>query len=194
MHDIGTATPPVAHGLLIATAFIWLVVELRQSMNTRPEADVADRGSRFSIRIFAIVGVVGAVLTKHVTATDIHPVSVLAWIGLGVLWCGIGLRFWSFRTLGRYFTFTVQTSSDQPVINAGPYRLIRHPSYAGVLGAVIGLGLFFANWLSLVCLTGAVLCGIVYRITVEERALLEAIGEPYRRYAATHKRLVPFVW
>jgi protein-S-isoprenylcysteine O-methyltransferase Ste14 len=191
---IGTTTPPIVHGLLIATAIIWLVVELRQSRNTRPEAETADRGSRFSIRVFGIVGTVSAVLAKHVTATNIHPVSLWAWIGLVVVWCGIALRFWSFRTLGRYFTFTVQTSSDQPVITAGPYRVLRHPSYAGVLLAVIGIGLVFANWLSLVCLTVAILGGIVYRITVEERALLEAIGEPYRQYAATHKRLVPFVW
>ncbi len=191
---IGTATPPAVHGLLIATAIIWLVVELRQSMNTRPEAETADKGSRFSIRVFAIIGAVSAILAKHVTATNIHPVPVVAWIGLVVVWCGIALRFWSFQTLGRYFTFTVQTSSDQPVITAGPYRVIRHPSYAGVLVAVIGLGLVFANWLSLVCLTAAILGGIVYRITVEERALLGALGEPYRQYAATHKRLVPFVW
>jgi protein-S-isoprenylcysteine O-methyltransferase Ste14 len=76
----------------------------------------------------------------------------------------------------------------------GPYRVIRHPSYAGMLLAVIGLGLFLENWLSVITLTVATVCGLVFRIRVEERALERDVGDGYRRYAATHKRLVPFVW
>jgi hypothetical protein len=60
------------------------------------------------------------------------------------------------HTLGRYFTFTVQTSRDQPVITARPYRLIRHPSYAGLLMVIVAVGLFIGNWLSLLCLIVAV--------------------------------------
>jgi protein-S-isoprenylcysteine O-methyltransferase Ste14 len=148
-----------------------------------------------AIRTAAIVGTVFAVaVAKWVPAADIGNRTVAAWVGLIILWCGIALRWWSFRTLGRYFTFTVQTSTDQPVITAGPYRVVRHPSYAAVMLAVIGLGLFTGNWLSLAGLTLAVLCGLVYRIRVEERALLQDLGDSYRQYAATHKRLVPFIW
>ena len=71
-------------------------------------------------------------------------------IGLVVLWCGIGLRVWSFRTLGRYFTFTVQTSQDQPVIAAGPYRAIRHPGYAGLIMLIIAICSAINNWAFLV--------------------------------------------
>jgi protein-S-isoprenylcysteine O-methyltransferase Ste14 len=189
------ALPPFARGLLLGTAAIWAVLELRQSTNYRPEATKADKGSRLVLRLATVVGVVGAIAAMRLAPGEaIRPAALAAGIGLGVLWCGIGLRLWSFHTLGRYFTFTVQTSSDQPVISDGPYRAIRHPSYAGILLAVIGIGLFFANWLSLVILTVAVACGLVFRIEVEERALLRDLGEDYRRYAATHKRLVPFIW
>lgn len=188
-----TSAPPVARDLIIATGLVWLVLELRQSTNTRPEAVRADKGSRPVIRVATLVGVVGAVLAvRGVPGADIP--SVGAWAGLALLWCGIGLRLWSFQTLGRYFTFTVQTSRDQPVIDAGPYRVIRHPSYAGILLAVLGLGFYFGNWLSLVVLVTAITFGIVYRIRVEERALVSELGDPYRAYAATHKRLVPYVW
>jgi len=181
--------------LLIGTVVIWLVLELRQGANTRSEAKVADRGSRMVIRVATIVGVVGSVVAKNAApGADIGNLAVAGWVGLCVLWSGIGLRFWSFSTLGRYFTFTVQTSSDQPVITAGPYGVIRHPSYAGVLLAVAGIGLVVGNWLSLAILTLAVACGIVYRIRIEEAALLQELGDPYRDYAATHKRLIPFVW
>ena len=104
------------------------------------------------------------------------------------------MRLWSFRTLGHYFTFTVQTSPDQQVVTTGPYRFVRHPAYTALLLAVAAVGLLIGNWLSLVVLVGAVTGALVYRITVEERALERDIGPAYREYAATHKRLVPYVW
>ena len=59
---------------------------------------------------------------------------------MAILVAGLVLRGWSFKTLGEYFTFTVMVSSDQPVITAGPYRLLRHPSYTGILLACAGAG------------------------------------------------------
>jgi protein-S-isoprenylcysteine O-methyltransferase Ste14 len=190
-----TAPPRVVRDLLTATVVVWLVLEARQSTNRRPEAVTADRGSRPVLRVVTVVGAIGAIAAAQlVPAAAIGAPAVAAWVGLVICWCGIALRLWSFRTLGRYFTFTVQTSSDQPVITAGPYRVIRHPSYAGILLAVIGIGLFIANWLSLACLVVAVTAGVVYRIRIEERALEADLGDDYRLYAATRKRLVPFVW
>ena len=188
-----TAAPPAARWLLIASAVVWLLVELRESTNRRPEATLSDQGSRMYIRVASIVGIVGAVvLTRNVSSARISP--DVAWVGLVVFWCGIALRFWSFRTLGRYFTFTVQTSADQPVISSGPYRFVRHPSYAAVLLMVMGVGLFFGSWWSFAWLTASMLCGLLFRIRVEERALLLQLGDRYDAYAADHKRLVPFIW
>jgi protein-S-isoprenylcysteine O-methyltransferase Ste14 len=188
-----TAAPPAARWLLVASAVVWLLVELRESANRRPEATLSDQGSRMYIRVASIVGIVGAVvLTRNVPSGRISP--DLAWAGLVVFWCGIALRFWSFRALGRYFTFKVQTSVDQPVITSGPYRFVRHPSYAAVLLMVMGVGLFLGSWWSFAWLTASVFCGFLFRIRVEERALLLQLGDRYVTYAADHKRLVPFIW
>jgi protein-S-isoprenylcysteine O-methyltransferase Ste14 len=188
-----TAAPPAARLLLVASAVVWLLVELRESTNRRPEATLSDQGSRMYIRVASIVGIVGAViLTRNVPSGRISP--DLAWAGLVVFWCGMALRFWSFRALGRYFTFKVQTSLDQPVITSGPYRFVRHPSYAAVLLMVMGVGLFLGSWWSFAWLTASVFCGFLFRIRVEERALLLQLGERYVTYAADHKRLVPFIW
>lgn len=194
MHST-VAVPPFAHALLLGTVAIWALLEVRQSVNHRREGVKASWGSEIVFRLAVAAGVLLAiVLSRTAPAAAIRLAAVAAWIGLGLLWCGIALRFWSFRTLGRYFTFIVQTSADQPVITDGPYRVIRHPSYAGILLAVTGLGLFIGNWLSLVSLTIAMACGLVFRIRVEERALLQNLGDDYRNYAATRKRLVPFIW
>jgi protein-S-isoprenylcysteine O-methyltransferase Ste14 len=187
--------PRFGNGLLAATAVIWVLLELRQGLKRRPEAAKASWTSELVFRIAVAAGAVAATWISSVASgAAIHPAAVAAWLGLGLLWCGMALRLWSFRTLGRYFTVVVQTSSDQPVITAGPYRVIRHPSYAGLLLAIIGVGLLIGNWWFLVILTGAVGGALVFRIRVEERALLVNLGAEYRTYAASHKRLVPFVW
>lgn len=189
------AAPPFVRVLLLLTAAIWVVLELRQSFRHRPEGVKANWGSEIVFRLVVVVGAVSANVLSRVTPTaTIRPAAVAAWVGLGLLCCGIGLRFWSFQTLGRYFTFVVQTSADQPVITGGPYQVIRHPSYAGLLLAVMGVGLLIGNWWSLVALTVATTCGLVLRIEVEDRALLDHLGNDYRSYAAAHKRLIPFIW
>jgi hypothetical protein len=76
----------------------------------------------------------------------------------------------------------------------GRSRVLRHPSYTGLLLAMTGVGLASANWASLISMTVLALAGILWRIHAEERALLATLGDPYRAYAAQHKRLVPLVW
>jgi protein-S-isoprenylcysteine O-methyltransferase Ste14 len=189
------ATPPVFRWILVGTAATWVVLELRQSINHRPEGVKANWGSEVLFRLIVGVGaLLASVISGVAQSATIRPAALVDGIGLVLFWGGISLRLWSFRTLGRYFTFTVQTSSDQPVITDGPYRVIRHPSYAGLLLVIVAAGLFIGNWWSLVCLTVAIAGGLVFRIRVEERALMQNLGDGYRVYAATHKRLVPLIW
>jgi protein-S-isoprenylcysteine O-methyltransferase Ste14 len=97
------------------------------------------------------------------------------------------------RVLGRYFTTSVAVRPRQRVVNSGPYRWVRHPSYSGSLLTLVGLCVTFTNWLSFVALIPA-LVGFSYRILVEERALIEALGLQYREYMTQTKRLVPFLF
>lgn len=181
---------------LLATILVWLSIELRQVRHVRREAHKNDQGSVVAVRLSAVAGFVGGAALAHaVPAATIGPLDVVGWIGLAILIAGVTLRAWSVSTLGHYFTMTVQTSADQPVITAGPYRMLRHPSYTGLLLALLGVGtVALRNWLSLLVLAVAVGAGLVYRIRVEERALLRDLGADYRSYADNHKRLVPFVW
>jgi protein-S-isoprenylcysteine O-methyltransferase Ste14 len=105
---------------------------------------------------------------------------------------GIAVRWYAVLSLGRFFTTRVMTRADQTVVRRGPYRFVRHPSYSGALLTVLGVLLCQTNLLSLACFVLA-LPGFAYRIRVEERALVSALGEPYRDYMRRTKRLVPFV-
>ena len=103
------------------------------------------------------------------------------------------LRRYCWRTLGEYFTGDVQARAGQPVIRTGPYRLVRHPSYSAGIVMYAGIGLALCNWLSIAVLIITATVTYSYRISVEERALLDTIGEPYRIYMQGRKRLIPYI-
>jgi protein-S-isoprenylcysteine O-methyltransferase Ste14 len=186
-HPIGR----VWFAIAVATAIIELVGAGRR----RAEATKKDRGSRMVIRICVLPGVVLLVLSPRILpAADIRPPLVSVIVGIVIFAAGEALRVWSKVALGRYFTYTVQTSSDQPVTTSGPYRFVRHPSYTGILLIAIGAGAALGNWLGLGALTLLTLIALAYRIHIEEIALLEDLGDRYRDFAEHHKRLIPFVW
>jgi protein-S-isoprenylcysteine O-methyltransferase Ste14 len=115
-------------------------------------------------------------------------------LGVVIGWLGLLLRWWSFVSLGKYFTVVMKTSKDQPVVDRGPYRVLRHPSYTGLLLAFAGFGLMLGNWVSAVGAVGLVLIALIYRLRIEERAMSAALGDRYRDFAANRARLIPYVW
>ena len=97
--------------------------------------------------------------------------------------------------LGDRFTFAVRATSDQIVVERGAYRYVRHPAYTAGLMLFAGIGLALANWASLaVCIVlPAIAYG--YRIIVEERLLVETLGQPYYKYMKrTRCRLIPYLF
>lgn len=129
-----------------------------------------------------------------VPAADIGGGAWPFTLGTLIGWLGLLLRWWSFVSLGKYFTVTVRTSEDQPVAEHGPYLVLRHPSYTALLLVFAGGGLIVANWVSAAGAVGVLLIALVYRLRIEERALDDALGRRYRQFAATRARLIPHVW
>ncbi|HWT83467.1 MAG TPA: isoprenylcysteine carboxylmethyltransferase family protein, partial [Candidatus Methylomirabilis sp.] len=72
--------------------------------------------------------------------------------------------------------------------------LIRHPAYTGTLITMFGLGLALGNWLSLLVLLAGWAAGHLYRVSVEEKVLVNYFGEPYRDYIRRTRRFIPFVY
>lgn len=148
---------------------------------------------------FVIVATMGLAIflgfsLEHVHATVIDGGWALVIVGVFVLVLGIALRVWAIVVLGRFFTVTVTIQPEHRVVEAGPYRVIRHPSYTGILVAMLGLGLALENWLSLAALVLLPLVAILVRIHAEEAALSRALASAYTDYAARTRRLIPGVW
>lgn len=188
------AGQPLLAAVFVATLLAWSVLEVRQGLQRRTGATNTDRGSLMVVRVLAVVGALLAALLARGGAGAFVPGTALIALAFALICGGIALRLWSFRTLGRYFTFQVMTSADQPVITTGPYRFVRHPSYTGILLILAGVGLSYGNVLSLAALLVLPLLGFINRIRVEEAALSTALGDRYASFARGRKRLVPFVW
>jgi protein-S-isoprenylcysteine O-methyltransferase Ste14 len=187
--------------VVLAVSFlIWRVLEVAMDLRTfkrlRAEAQRQDKGSHIVLICLVVVGILlGLLIAVKVSGTAITIASAFFfWFGIFLMYAGIALRFYAIAVLGRYFTTSVAVSSEQTVIEAGPYRLIRHPSYTGLLISLFGLGLSLTgNWLSLIVIMGCALIGFGYRIYVEERVLQKHLGQSYQEYMRRTKRLIPFV-
>ena len=161
-----------------------------------PTARQADRGSLVVMSVVTGGGVIVACALAAVwTGAAIpwlRPQVTIA--GMVVILLGTALRWWAIFTLGRYFTIDVAVRSTQSVVQSGPYRFVRHPSYTAILIMLLGVGMVLANWASLVVILAGGLIGLLYRIRVEERALVEALGKPYMDYMRRTKRLIPLIF
>lgn len=120
--------------------------------------------------------------------------EVFALLGLIIFIIGIALRWWSINTLGRFFTVDVQIASDHELVERGPFRIVRHPSYTGGLLAFLGFVLTLGNWAAAVVVLLPIFLAFVRRMNVEEQALARSLGEPYVSYMSRTKRLLPFVY
>jgi protein-S-isoprenylcysteine O-methyltransferase Ste14 len=176
----------------------WIVGEWRVRLRSHftRSGSRRDRGSLLVV----VVGIFAGLAGGFALAANVHAAGMGAarWplfvVGLVLAIAGIALRQWSVALLGRFFTVDVRVHPDQTVVDRGPYRWVRHPSYTGMILTLVGIGLALGNWASVAVLAVVPTAGLVVRIHFEERALLEGLGEPYRRYAAGRSRLFPRLW
>jgi protein-S-isoprenylcysteine O-methyltransferase len=198
MVHVAFAVHPILVILFWLTFGAWVVLWLRIVRRDRG-TDVrtpSDQGSRVLIGITLWSGVLVAFLTAWTVPATQLPGSGWSMVlgGLALMWCGMALRLWAVRTLGHLFRTIVLIQDRHRIIDDGPYRLLRHPSYAGSLLTLAGLGLALGNWLSLLAAVLGALVGFTRRIRIEEATMQARFGDAYTAYAGRTWRLVPFIW
>lgn len=174
----------------------WCVSELvgPARWHGSPRARRQDRGSITLLATSASVGVFFFFVFPLIVRKATVASPFLFFAGSGVVIGGTALRWSAIKTLGRSFTGSVVTEEAQSLVSHGPYKYLRHPSYTGILLVVFGFGLMMANWLSLLAIFVGMFIGILYRIRIEEGALCQHFGQPYKNYMAVTKRLIPFLF
>jgi protein-S-isoprenylcysteine O-methyltransferase len=155
-----------------------------------------DRGSRAAIYIGSLLGIACAFLAPFaVPQARIGLPPEYAFVSsMIVFWLGLLLYVWSVLTLGAHFRTTVQLLDGHRLVRRGPYRLLRHPAYAGGILLFAGIGLACGNWVSAAGAALAVAIAYARRIHVEEIALREKFGAEFDAHRRRTWAVIPLIW
>ncbi len=191
--------------LTVALFTTWCASEIVISLishrnRSRGLSDSADRFSHFFVWLATVPPIGFAILIRdhRIFANGFGGLSTLfplpGYLGCLLMALGITIRLVAVATLKRQFTVNVSIVEKHEIVDTGIYGKVRHPAYLGLLASLLGMGLVSENWLSLVMLIALPLAATLYRIHVEERALLRHFGSAYQAYANRTKRLLPGIW
>ena len=146
------------------------------------------------LRIRAVMLVVVVLLVRLGAFRD-NSLNADPWrAGIGLILFATGLSFaiWARLHIGRNWGTPMSQKNDPELVTSGPYRLVRHPIYSGILAGGIGTAVALSwMWLTPVALAGIY---FVYSASVEERYLTEQFPDTYPTYQRSTKMLVPFVF
>jgi protein-S-isoprenylcysteine O-methyltransferase Ste14 len=154
-----------------------------------------DRSNRWVLVALGIAGTLSGWLPAYTDRMRISIVgdNTVRWVGVAIFTVGVVLRLWPVFVLGRRFSGLVAIQPGHTLVTTGIYRVIRHPSYLGLLLSSFGWALGFRSGAGLV-LAALMIVPVVARIRAEERLLREEFGDQYAAYRAHTSRLIPGVY
>jgi protein-S-isoprenylcysteine O-methyltransferase Ste14 len=172
---------------------VWLVYWVVAALNVKRTQRRESLGSRIlSVAPLVIGALLLAFAWRPLTGRFLPWSQALYWIGLAMVATGLAFAVWARRYLGRNWSGHVTVKQDHELIRSGPYALVRHPIYTGILFAILGTAVAIGEWRALIGFA-LITAGFVLKLRVEERFMSETFGEQYRRYRAEVPALVPFV-
>ena len=184
--------------IIILISLAWIISEIALAKIKHSKTEDSKGLDRSSLRLLWItiiacvfIGVFLGVQGIGLIKVKSHLISIL---GLVLVVSGLAIRWTAILTLKRYFTVNVSILSNHQIIDKGLYKYICHPAYAGSLLSFLGLGLAFSNWISTLVISVPICTAFIYRIKVEEEALVKAFGSEYLHYSKKTKRLIPGIW
>ena len=202
----GDGRLPVVHGALAAlliglvgsfgTFQVWVLALagalISYSIARRDGSEPAtiDRTATFLKLAFLLV-LSAAAFDNRVQRIDILHPSRSGLAAFALIAAGLDLRRRAAAALGSDFTIKVVVRADHRLVEGGPYRILRHPNYAGLLLVMLGTTLALQSPLALAAVLLAWLPALLLRIRAEESALERQLGDAYGRYVERTWRLVP---
>jgi protein-S-isoprenylcysteine O-methyltransferase Ste14 len=186
-----------SHPALIALAIVGIVltgVALFSGGNLSP-GEREDRGNRWVLAAFGVIGLLLAYLPAYTDRTDVWTLDgdAVRWLGVVLFAAGGALRIWPVFVLGRRFSGLVAIQPGHTLVTSGVYSVIRHPSYLGLLVNSLGWALAFRSGVG-VLLTAFTIPPLIARIRAEERLLSAQFGDAYDAYRSRTSRLLPGIY
>lgn len=151
-----------------------------------------DRGNRWVLGAFGVIGLLSAWLPAYTDrkALWIFDGDNIRWVGVVLYIAGGALRLWPVFVLGRRFSGLVAIQPGHTLVTSGPYSVVRHPSYLGLLVLSLGWALAFRSGVG-VLLAVLTIPPLIARINAEEALLSSQFGSEYDAYRARTYRLIP---
>lgn len=193
----GGAAAFFAHPALVALGVVSgaMVVAAFFAGGNISSGEREDRSNRWVLAAFGIIGLLGAWLPAYSDRKNFWIVDgdTIRWVGVALYAVGGALRLWPVYVLGNRFSGLVAIQPGHTLVTSGIYRVIRNPSYLGLLLNSLGWALAFRSWIGVI-LTAVTLVPLVARMNAEERLLRSQFGEEYDAYRARTSRLIPGVY
>ena len=176
--------------LTVVTVLLMMVVPF--SSGNLSSGEEEDRGNRWVLTIFSMIALASAFVPPWADRIGLWTIDgeKSRWVGVALYVLGGGLRLWPVFVLGNRFSGLVAIQHGHTLETRGIYRLIRNPSYLGMLINMLGWGLAFRGW-SGIGIALLVQVPLLARIRAEERLLRSHFGAEYDAYCARTWRLVP---
>ena len=189
--------PFFSHPPLIALAIVTMalcVIAFFAGGNVSPGVR-EDRGNRWVIAALTFVGLLAGYLPAYADSKDFWTIGddSVRWLGIGLAAAGGALRLWPVFVLGNRFSGLVAIQPGHRLVTTGVYRIIRHPSYLGLLTNALGWALAFRSGVGLI-LVALLIPPLIVRINSEERLLSSEFGDEYESYRARTSRLIPGIY
>ena len=175
-----------------------LLVALEMYRNRRERHDVDASRDDGSLKLIArcrnAAFLIGILATFFPLVPLPGPRNYQWLTGAGVVFAGVLLRFFAISSLGPWFASVVVFQDSQKLVKKGPYKYIRHPAYAGAYLVFFGFGVATGSWPGLVLVMALIVFAFQRRIAVEEKVMLESLGDEYRDYLKSTKKIIPFIF
>jgi len=188
--DLAEALFTFVYFLIILTEIIGGIIVPRVRRHGT-EIKKKERGSGRLISVSVVVSFIVAYFLA-LSGITLMP-SWVFYLGISIMIFGIMVRQWSIAVLGRFFSPTIGVQEGQKVVDRGPYRLVRHPSYTGILLILVGVGLAFQSLAAILVILLIFSVAYGYRMNEEEKVLTLELGEEYVKYMKRTKRLIPYI-
>ncbi len=183
--------------LLMIISVVWVLSEIILSgvKRAKDSQNIYDKSSLKILWITITLSITAGIILRNTRfVISYHNYNLIYYSGIFFICCGLIIRWIAILKLKKSFTVNVSVSGGQETIQSGIYKYIRHPSYSGSLVSFLGLGVVFNNWLTLFVIFIPISGAFLYRIHVEEKALITALGKQYTDYMKRTWRLIPKVY
>jgi protein-S-isoprenylcysteine O-methyltransferase Ste14 len=176
----------------VVFASVYLAWILIESKISKEELNKGKRTSDYGTCELYAMGQAAVFLSALWFTPAWESPNILHVIGFTIFLVGIVYRLWAITTLGKYYSHIVREVDGHRIVDSGPYRHIRHPAYAGMILANLGIVVFFFNWITLMLFFLILIPAIIIRIVIEEKTLFTI--DHYADYAKNRPRLIPGIW